>query len=131
MSNNLTVLLNGVSQIVYDRTKQLPAKQKSFLDKMDNDMSDSITVNGQTIVHPDKMQRALFVANNLIEAIKSEEEAAAAALCAYLSIRLPDLKQLKANDIQGGILIDLIFDEAHHNQVAVKFTPPKGPNKLH
>ncbi len=46
----------------------------------------------------------------------------AAAMCSYLAIRLPELKQVKIKDDEGEVSIELIFDEEYRKQVAVGFT---------
>jgi hypothetical protein len=43
-------------------------------------------------------------------------------MCSYLAIRLPELKQVKIDDNEGDITIELIFDEEYRKQVAVEFT---------
>ena len=46
----------------------------------------------------------------------------AAAMCSYLAIRLPELKQVRIEDDTDGISIELVFDEEYRKQVAVQFT---------
>lgn len=135
MSNILAVLLNGVAQLEYNRDKQLPPQQELYLEKMDLQMDDGIQVGDMVISNPDKNQRAQFVAGNLADAILNDKEAAAAALCSYLAINLPDLKQIKITqssedsvntdngsaDAKSEISIELVFDEPYQQQVPVKF----------
>jgi hypothetical protein len=73
------------------------------------------------IAAPDLNQRAQFVAANLAHAILSDQEATAAALCSYLANRLPELKQVKIDNSQGDIAIELVFDEDYQKQVPVQF----------
>lgn len=121
MSNLLGVLLNGIAQLEYDRNHLLPEHQAAYLEKMDRKMSEGIVVDGETIPDPDLDQRTRFVAANLTHAIKSGDEAKAAAMCTYLANRLPDLKQVKIDETDEGIAIDLVFDEDYKKQVAVDF----------
>jgi hypothetical protein len=121
-------LLNGESQLHYDRSKTLPDQQRAFLDKMDTELQHGITINNQRIDRPDLQQRAQFVALNLIQAIQNSDEQKAAATCAYLAVYLPDLKQVKAEQNAQGILIDLVFDKEYVNEVKVQFTLPDKPN---
>jgi len=51
-----------------------------------------------------------------------DNEVMAAALCTYLAVRLPELKQLKLEDNTGELTIELVFDEDYQKQVAVEFT---------
>ncbi|WP_455212162.1 hypothetical protein [Kaarinaea lacus] len=123
MSQQLVVLLNGESQLQYDRSKPLPEQQREFLDKMDTELQHGVTINNQNIDRPDIQQRAQFVALNLIQAILNSEEQKAAAMCAYLAVFLPDLKQVKAEQQADGVFIDLVFDKEYMKEVKVQFVP--------
>jgi hypothetical protein len=95
MNNIMAVFLNGIAQLEYDRDKLLPDHQAAYLDKMDTKMD---------------------------AALNSEDEATAAAMCSYLAIRLPELKQVMIEEEEGEISIQFIFDEPYRKQVAVEFT---------
>jgi len=122
MSNLLAVLLNDIAQLEYDRNKPLPPHQSAYLDKMDAKMDAGIMVGNETVKNPDIDQRAQFIAANLLNAIKSNDEELSAALCTWLANRLPDLKQIKMNEEADRVSIDLVFDEAYGKQAAVTFT---------
>jgi hypothetical protein len=124
VSDQLVILLNGESQLQYDRSKPLPDRQREFLDKIDAELQRGITINNENFSHPDVQQRAQFVALNLIQAIQNSDEQQAAAMCAYLAVFLPDLKQVKAEQQGEGVLIDLVFDKDYVKEVRVQFTPP-------
>jgi hypothetical protein len=128
MSEKLVVLLNGVSQIEYDRSRVLPDRQREYLDHLDRRLDRGVELNGERIEQPDRVQRAQFVAVHMIHAIKSENEPLAAATCSYLADRLPDLKQVKADEDGEDISIDLVFDELPVNQVQVRFDSGHGGN---
>lgn len=121
MSNFMGVLLNGIAQLEYDRTKPLPDHQGAYLDKMDQNMDSGIAVDGRIVATPDVGQRAQFVAANLVHAIKTDDEAGAAAMCTYLAVRLPDLRQVKIQDRDGEISIELVFDEDYVKQYPIRF----------
>lgn len=121
MSHIMAVLLNGLAQLEYDRNKPLPDYQALYLDKMDTRMDEGIRIGETSIVNPDRNQRAQFVAANLLHAIKNNDEPLAAALCSYLAVRLPELKQVRIEEDQQDISIELIFDEDYRKQVAVPF----------
>lgn len=123
MSNIMAVLLNGIAQLEYDRERLLPDHQAAYLDKMDTRMDDGIVLGEQTITNPDQNQRTQFAAANLVHALKTEDESIAAAMCSYLAIRLPELKQVRIEDNEGEVSIELVFDEDYRKQVAVDFTP--------
>jgi hypothetical protein len=122
MSNIMAVLLNGIAQLEYDRDKPLPDHQALYLDKMDTRMDEGILIGDTRIKNPDINQRAQFVAANLVHAIKDDQESLAASMCTYLANRLPDLKQVRIDDSNADVTIDLIFDEEYKKQVAVQFT---------
>ena len=118
----MAVFLNGIAQLEYDRDKLMPDHQAAYLDKMDTRMDAGIFLDGETIMNPDQNQRTRFAAANLASALQSADESVAAAMCSYLAIRLPELKQVKIDDNEGEITIELIFDEEYRKQVAVEFT---------
>ena len=122
MSNVLAVLLNGIAQLEYDRTKPLPPHQAAYLDKMDTKMNSGISIGNESINNPDINQRARFIAANLLSAMKSDDEEMSAALCTWLANRLPDLKQIKMHEDGDRVSIDLVFDEEYSKQTAVSFT---------
>ena len=123
MSNKLIILLNGQSVIEYDRSVRLPGHQRQYLDKMDQDMDGGIEMNGQRVDVPDLQQRSQYIAMHLVQAILNDNEAMIAAMCAYLANRMPDLKQVKAEEQGENISIDLVINEQDNNQVAVQFDP--------
>ena len=125
MLSQLVIVLNGESQLQYDRSKPLPDHQRQFLDKMDLELQRGFTINDQFFEHSELPQRAQFVALNLIHAIQNNEEQKAIAMCAYLGVFLPDLKQVKAEQTDDGILIDLVFDQDYVKEVKVQFTASK------
>jgi hypothetical protein len=124
MSSIMAVLLNGIAQIEYDRDKLLPAHQAAYLDRMDATMDGGILVGNETVRNPDLNQRAQFAAANLAHALKSDDESMAAAMCSYLAIRLPELKQVSIKEDGDEVSVELVFDREYRRQVAVSFTPP-------
>ena len=122
MNNIMAVLLNGIAQLEYDRDKLLPDHQSVYLDKMDAKMDEGIYLGERTIMQPDLNQRTRFAAANLAHAINTNDESTAAAMCSYLAIRLPELRQVRIEDNEGELSIELVFDEVYKKQVAVEFT---------
>jgi hypothetical protein len=124
MSTMMAVLLNGIAQIEYDRTKPLPDHQGAYLDRMDRRMDEEgIEIDGQVVCRPDAGQKAQFVAGNLAHAIKTDDEGMAAALATWLAVRLPDLRQVKMREDDRGFAIELSFDEDYIKQHPVQLTP--------
>ncbi len=109
--NKLIAVINGESKIEYDRSQVLPENQLSYLDKMDQQMDKGIPHGQGNIFAPQIEQKAQFVANQLINAIQSDNEQLIAAAMAYLANRLPDLQQVVAEEKDSEINIKLIYDE--------------------
>ncbi len=122
MSNTMVVLLNGRVELEYDRETPLPEQQRQYLEKMDKKLDAGITLGEQTIANPDGTQRAQFVAQNLAQVMKTNDESMMLALTSWLASRLPELKQVKLEEIEAGSRIDLVFDEEYSPQVAVSFS---------
>ena len=121
MSDIMAVFLNGIAQLEYDRGRQLPPQQALYLDKMDRKMDAGIEIGDEIVTRPDEEQRARYVAANLVHAIKTDNEAMAAAMCSYLALRRPGLKQLRIEESEDGISIEFDYDNEYRKQVAVEF----------
>lgn len=126
MSDKLTVVLNGQAVVEYDRNKPLPDQQLAYLDRMDQEMEKGLQVGGENIASPDLKQKAQFVALQLFQALADNQDAVIAASCAYLANRLPDLKQVVGNSIEGqaGVACDLVFDRPHVQEATLQFMKP-------
>lgn len=123
MSDKLVILFNGQAVVEYDRAVRLPGHQRQYLERMDSDMDGGIDLAGEMIAEPDAVQRAKFVAMHMAQALIDEHDAMIAAGCAYLASRLPELKQVKVVQQGEDLMLDLVFDQALDNQVAVQFDP--------
>ncbi len=127
MGEKLLVQLNGDVVLEYDRNIRLPGHQRQFLEKMDADMAGGIQLSGQTIAEPDPIQRAQFVATQLMSALQQSEDGLIAATCAYLANRFPEMRKVVATEQGDNVSLDLVFnEEAAQTTVAVNFQP-----KLH
>ena len=120
----LVVVINEESRLEYDRSKPLPDNQVGYLDKMDQQMDEGIPHGPGHIFAPDLQQKAQFVANQLIHAIRSDNEPLAAATMAYLANRLPDLLQVTAEDKDDELTIKLIYDREYAKPQVVNFVKP-------
>jgi hypothetical protein len=127
----LTVVMDGQAVIEYDRRKPLASRQRLFLDHMDRDMDSGFNLDGRQEASPDLLTRARFVATSLVQALEAQNDSVAAATCAYLALRLPALKQVRANRKDGQMHIDLVFDEPHVQTQTVHFVRPDGGGGLH
>lgn len=126
MSNIFAVIINGTPELEYDRSKKLSERQHQFLEKMDQELNTQIVIGDKVTQNPGVEEKAQFVAINLVEALKASNDSVASAMCSYLAIRIPHLKQLKVNEDNGQLLIDLVFDEDYTRQVNVEFTGRSG-----
>lgn len=122
--NKLVAVLQGESQVEYDRSKPLPEQQQQYLERMDMQMDQGIPLGAGHIFAPDLQQKAQFVANQLIHAIKTENEQLAAATIAYLANRLPDLQQVVAEERDGETTIKLVYDKSYVPAQTLNFIKP-------
>lgn len=127
----LTVVVNGQAVIEYDRRKPLAAHQRLYIDRMDSDMDRGFDLEGNYLKSPDPSARARFTAISLVQALEAGNDGLAAATCAYLALRLPELKQVQAKTQAGQLHIDLVFDKAHVPVQTVQFTRPDDGSVLH
>ncbi len=110
---NLAVVINGQKILDYDRNKRLPGIQRRFLDEMDVRMrTEGIQLGSEWVPNPGIDACAQYVANLLINALLAEQDARAAATCAWLATRLPDLQQVRALSDAEGMRIELTFDRS-------------------
>jgi hypothetical protein len=117
MSDILTVQMNGTPVVEYDRSKPLPEQQQAYLDRMDSKMDLGVSLNEEFIIDPDPLQRARFVASQMVQALVVDNEQLIAATCAWLAMRVRDLRQVRVSDSDDGTMIDLVFDENRVNQI--------------
>lgn len=120
-----TILVNHEAQLEYHRDRALSAPQRAGLERMDQQMDAGVRLAGVAVEKPDKLQRAQFVALQILEGLRQDNEALVAAGCAYLASRLPDLTQVKASLVEGGFSVELVFNEPYVKEVAVEF-PSRG-----
>jgi len=128
MSENMIVVIDGQSQLEYDRSRSLPEQQLLALDQMDRKMDQGIELPVGHLDAPNALQRAQFVALQLVQAVEAGNETVAAATCAYLAVRVPELKQLKAEHQPTGLHLDLVFDRPFMSEMKIEFfDPAAGP----
>lgn len=127
MTEPLVVVLDGVSQLEYRRATPLEPAQREYLERLDQRMDAGIDIDGRRIEQPNPLQRAQFIALQLLAAVQAGNEGVAAATCAYLANRVPDLKQVRATRRGGLLSLDLVFDKAYAKEVKVEFVRPPRP----
>jgi len=124
----LVAVVNGESEIEFDRSKDLAEQQWVYLDKMDEKMDMGLPSGQGNIFAPTLEQKAQFVADQLMMAIKSGNDQIIAASMAYLAIRLPELKQVASKEKDGEQQITLIYDREYAPAQEIKFTRPENLN---
>lgn len=124
MTHVLAVVLNGTLELEYHRDRELPAVQRQYLSRMDQRMDAGIMLDGVSIAVPNQLQRVQFVANNLVYALRANNEVVAAASCAYLANRIPELRQIKATENNAQWHVDLVFDKEYVPEQTIKFVKP-------
>lgn len=125
MSDTLVVVLDGVSQLEYLRATPLQDAQRQYLDRLDARMDGGVELGGRRVEQPNPLQRAQFIALQLLQAVQDGNEAVAAASCAYLANRIPDLQQVRATTRGGLLSFDLVFDRAYAKEIKVEFVKPQ------
>lgn len=110
MSKYLTIIFNDEKVLEYDRNIRLPGKKRQFLDMMDMDMDEGINIRGDIVEYPSQKEKVKYVAMNLINAMFKKDEALVQITCAYLSHRVPDLKQVIANECENNVYMELVYD---------------------
>ena len=105
----LAVILNGNVVMEYDTHTRLPGRQRRFLEKMDLDMDNGICLDTETIVSPTRMQRAHYVAMTLIRSLHTDNPAMVSMSCAYLANRIPELKEIRANEDGENVSMELVL----------------------
>ena len=107
----LEVTINGKIVLSLDSNTRFPGHQRQFLDTMDLDMDEGFELEGDFIENPDEIQRAKYVAMNMIMAVQAENVELSNAMCAYLVQRQPGLKQVRASYKDDSVEMDMIYTE--------------------
>lgn len=122
MNPTLKVVLNGQTVLEFHRTRAIPAHQRRDLAAMDRRMDKGIELDGTRLADPNAMQRAEFVSRQLVNALRADDDAQAAATCTYLADRIPSLKEIHI--IENGEYVStelVVTDEQVKNSIPVTF----------
>ncbi len=129
---SLAVIVNGEETLLYDRSIDLPARQKDYLQQLDQRLDKGIDYQGELINEPDPVARARFIASEMIDALYNDDAAISSACCAWLATRLPDLQQVKSRYVEENLTIELVFDrgiEESRQEEVISFQPSIKPRK--
>ena len=76
LSSSLAVVPDGVPRLECQQARPLPVTQLQYLDRLDRDMGAGIDLGGRRIESPNALQRARFVAIQLLRAVRDGDECA-------------------------------------------------------
>ena len=125
MNQKLVIVVNNSPEVEYDRSVKLDEEQARSLDMMDNKMDTGIPIDDQMVNQPDVKQRAHFVASQLFQALSDDNASAIASLTAYLATRLPEARQVRITQKEGGVEIDI-----NYSDIDASATPVTMPGRL-
>lgn len=108
---NITIFVDDENVFEFDSETALTQEQLDYLDKMDNDMSKGIKLNGEIIKTPDGQTKTKFIVLNLIKALSQENEAIITVSCAYISNRNPSLRELYINKNDNSFDVELVLEQ--------------------
>ncbi len=123
--NPLVVTLNSGKALEYFRDRPLNQKQQDDLAAADKKLNLGIDIAGELITHPTDQDKAVFMANILVNALDNDDDTTIALACAYLATRYKHLKQLKITTHEDRISIELINDQLYAEPIPIKFIPKK------
>lgn len=124
-SNPFVVTLNSVKTLEYFRDRELTDKQQHDLLAADEKLKRGIHLAGEFIQHPTDQDKAIFMANLIVNALNNDDDATIALACAYLASRYVHLKQLKISNYEDRVSIELINDQLYADPIPIKFIPKK------
>lgn len=128
MSNKLqaspfVVTLNTVKTVEYFRDRSLTEKQQHDLIAADEKLNQGIHLAGEFIQHPSDQDKAIFMANLIVNALNNDDDATIALACSFLATRYVHLKQLKISSHEDRVSIELINDQQYADPIPIKFIP--------
>jgi hypothetical protein len=113
MADILGILVDGQTQIEFDRGRALPQEHLVRLGQMDAKMDRGIELQGQQVADPDLEARTRFVAINLANALLEGRDNLAMAMCTWLGVRRPELKQVHIMPGELGMKVDLDYEHPY------------------
>ena len=121
MQNLIKLVVNDNEVLQYDKNVKLPDNQNTYLQMMDKKMDQGILLAKQSIKQPDQLQKAQFVALNMLAFLDNSEEQQAIAMFSYLVNYLDELKQVKVLGESGSYKIEFVFYKDLSNWDTIKF----------
>ncbi len=106
----LRLVVNGEAVLEYQPQARLPGHVRDFLARMDADMDDGFSLAGQVVEQPDDMQRVHFVALQLFQSFRRDNDRLRAASCAWLCQRVPELCAVQVEDSEEEVSLELVMN---------------------
>ncbi len=124
-SSLFIVSLNSSKVLENQRDRTLKQTQLEDQKRMDTKLDNAISIAGKFISTPNPQEKAVFIANQLVSALKDDNEPTIALTSAYLATRYSDLKHLKISTNDDRVSIELINDQEFTEQAPMRFIPKK------
>ncbi len=124
-SSPFVVTLNSVKTLEYFRERVLTDKQQHDLLAADKKLNKGIHLAGEFIENPTDQDKAIFMANLIVNALNNDDDATIALACSFLATRYVHLKQLKITNHEDRVSIELINDQLYAEPIPIKFIPKK------
>jgi hypothetical protein len=106
----VTIMVNEQAVMQYDRNKAPSKEQFDYIDSMDKQMDEGVELGGTLHKKPDPIVKSQFVAQHLLMALAAKNYSLAAAMCTWLSERLPELIRVQATgNLTNNMKVDLVF----------------------
>jgi hypothetical protein len=123
--NIVKLTVNNTDVLQYDRSIKLPANQLNYLAMMDKKMDEGIRLGNEDIKQPEQVQKAQFVALNMLSFLDNDQQQDAIAMFSYIVHFLDKIKQVKvindASKVDKQYNIEFVFYKDLSNWEEVKF----------
>ena len=121
---SMIVQVDGKVVLEYDRRKPLNKKQREDLSRIDAKLSQGTNATAATPSQPNPLKSAEVIVCALVKALQTGNDQVAAAACAWLANRIPELRQVKAKieDIEH-ISIEFVFNRDYQAEQPMHFVP--------
>ena len=117
----IKLVINNNEVLQYDQNINLPDNQHKYLQMMDKKMDQGIVLGDKSINQPDQLQKAQFVALNMLSELDKNNEQQAIAMFTYLVNQLKKLKQVKVMGEPGKYKVEFVFYKDLSNWDTIKF----------
>ncbi|MFK5894028.1 MAG: hypothetical protein QM504_12475 [Pseudomonadota bacterium] len=121
MQNLIKLVINDNDVLQYDRSVNLPDNQNQYLQMMDKKMEQGVTLGNESIKQPNQLQKAQFVALNMLYQLDQNNDQEAIAMFTYLVNQLQKLKQVKVIGEPNKYKVEFVFYKDLSNWETIQF----------